>query len=161
MRSATGTDTPSPFSLERLSFRSATYEDVATIKRISDTHSSTKHFSFVAYCNRQRFEANEVLLAEYEGDVVAFAVIHISHRRKPETELDIIGVAEELRSHGVGKALLAYVIDKQPNPLLLLNVSMGDERAVSFYEKNGFTQCGKVDGKYIRMRRVCRRGTLY
>ena len=47
-----------------------------------------------------------------------------------------IFVSNEMQSHGIGKALLNYVKDKQNK--LFLNVYQKNVRAIAFYQREGF-----------------------
>ena len=48
-----------------------------------------------------------------------------------------IFVSDEMQSHGIGKALLDYIKDKKAR--LQLNVYQKNVRAMSFYQREGFT----------------------
>ena len=48
-----------------------------------------------------------------------------------------IFVSDKMKSHGIGKALLDYIKDK--NARLQLNVYQKNVRAMSFYQREGFT----------------------
>ena len=55
-----------------------------------------------------------------------------------------IFVANEMQSHGIGKILLDYMKDKKVR--LQLNVYQKNVRAMSFYQREGFTiQCDQID----------------
>lgn len=47
-----------------------------------------------------------------------------------------IFISDEMQSHGIGKILLNYAKDKRNK--LLLNVYQKNERAISFYQREGF-----------------------
>ena len=49
-----------------------------------------------------------------------------------------------MQSHGIGKSLLDYIKDKKVR--LQLNVYQKNVRAISFYQREGFTiQCDRMD----------------
>ena len=48
-----------------------------------------------------------------------------------------IFVSDKMKSHGIGKALLDYIKDKKAR--LQLNVYQKNVRAMSFYQREGFT----------------------
>ena len=48
-----------------------------------------------------------------------------------------IFVSDKMKSHGIGKALLDYIKDKKAR--LQLNVYQKNVRAISFYQREGFT----------------------
>ena len=55
-----------------------------------------------------------------------------------------IFVFDEMQSHGIGKFLLDYIKDKKVR--LQLNVYQKNARAMSFYQREGFTiQCEMMD----------------
>ena len=55
-----------------------------------------------------------------------------------------IFVFDEMQSHGIGKILLDYIKDKKVR--LQLNVYQKNVRAMSFYQREGFTiQCEMMD----------------
>ena len=55
-----------------------------------------------------------------------------------------IFVSDEMQSHGIGKILLDYMKDKKVR--LQLNVYQKNVRAISFYQREGFTiQCDQID----------------
>ena len=55
-----------------------------------------------------------------------------------------IFVSGKMQSHGIGKALLDYIKDKKAR--LQLNVYQKNVRAMSFYQREGFTiQCEQLD----------------
>ena len=137
--------------------RPGLYEEAGAIKRVAVQHPYTAHFGHPAYCNRERFAAGQNIVAfltgNNTGDVAGFACIR--HKvRKPETEIDIIGVAEVLRSAGCGKAILDYIKSISPHQRLTLDVLEDNERARAFYSRYGFIEIGtKVlsKGTAIRM----------
>ena len=55
-----------------------------------------------------------------------------------------IFVSDKMQSHGIGKSLLDYIKDKKVR--LQLNVYQKNVRAISFYQREGFTiQCDQID----------------
>ena len=52
-----------------------------------------------------------------------------------------IFVSDEMQSHGIGKILLDYIKDKKVR--LQLNVYQKNVRAISFYQREGFTIQGE------------------
>ena len=51
--------------------------------------------------------------------------------------IECIFVSDKMKSHGIGKALLDYIKDKKAR--LQLNVYQKNVRAMSFYQREGFT----------------------
>ena len=61
-----------------------------------------------------------------------------------EEYIEGIFVSGKMQSHGIGKALLDYIKDKKGR--LQLNVYQKNVRAISFYQREGFTiQCDQID----------------
>ena len=54
-----------------------------------------------------------------------------------EEYIEGIFVSDKMKSHGIGKALLDYIKDKKAR--LQLNVYQKNVRAMSFYQREGFT----------------------
>lgn len=118
-----------------IAVRPAAYEDARAIKEVARAHRYTAHFSHPAYCNRARFQEGAILVAEQDGAIVGFAACRFK-KRKAETELDILGVAEARRSCGIGAALLAHLRARGQN--IVLNVKHDNPRARTFYDREGF-----------------------
>ena len=153
----------SPTAASSLVIRAGVYEEVEKIKAVAKTHKYTKHFSHPAYCNRSRFEAGQVIVAVIGDEIVGFCSVGIK-TSKHETEIDIIGVDEGRRGYGIGAALIDYLIDHQPNPVIMLSVQTDNTRAIQFYERYGFKRrhTMMVAGTPVfRMRLVCKKGVLY
>ena len=88
-------------------------------------------------------------MAVSQNDVVGFARIH--HRRDSVTTLYDIAVQSPLRQHGIGRALLAAVVDAavqhgQREVRLKCPVGLS---ANGFYARLGFTECEPQPGKRV------------
>ena len=75
----------------------------------------------------------------YEDDKIIQGFIGIN-----DEYIEGIFVSNEMQSHGIGKILLDYMKDKKVR--LQLNVYQKNVRAISFYQREGFTiQCDQID----------------
>jgi ribosomal protein S18 acetylase RimI-like enzyme len=121
------------------------------MKEVARDHPYTAHFAHPAYCNRQRFQRGENIVAQDGVQILGFASLRFK-KRVPETEIDIIGVLSSCRSRGLGKAMLEYVKRVSEYPRVTLNVMKDNAGAIAFYEREGFKPLGDaMDGQAIRM----------
>ena len=75
----------------------------------------------------------------YEDDKIIQGFVGIN-----DEYIEGIFVSDEMQSHGIGKILLDYIKDKKVR--LHLNVYQKNVRAISFYQREGFTiQCDQID----------------
>ena len=72
----------------------------------------------------------------YEDDKIIQGFIGIN-----DEYIEGIFVSDEMQSHGIGKILLDYMKDKKVR--LQLNVYQKNVRAISFYQREGFTIQGE------------------
>ena len=68
----------------------------------------------------------------YEDDKIIQGFVGIN-----DEYIEGIFVSDEMQSHGIGKSLLDYIKDKKVR--LQLNVYQKNVRAMSFYQREGFT----------------------
>jgi fructose-1,6-bisphosphatase/inositol monophosphatase family enzyme/GNAT superfamily N-acetyltransferase len=87
-----------------------------------------------------------VLVAQYDGDVAGVAVLQVRTSLlydRREAWLGALAVAPDFRSQSIGAALLAAA-DREAAALgcaaIVLETSIGRDRAHAFYERAGFTQ---------------------
>lgn len=134
--------------------RPAIYAEARILKAIAYQHQYTKHFNGPAYCNRPHFAEGGVIAAEVDNIIVGFASVRIK-KRKPEIEIDIIGVAKQWRGHGVGRSIIGYLQWTTPHkfsPSIVLNVMNDNPDAIRFYRRYGFVDIGPImDGFATRM----------
>ncbi len=93
-----------------------------------------------------RLGKNLVFVAEQEKKVVGF--IAIKRNIMFANYIRRIVLQEERRSKGIGSKLLKYVeektiAEKLPNVFLLCSTT--NEKAIKFYEKNGYKKIGTVE----------------
>ncbi len=72
----------------------------------------------------------------YEDDKIIQGFVGIN-----DEYIEGIFVSDEMQSHGIGKILLDYIKDKKVR--LQLNVYQKNVRAISFYQREGFTIQGE------------------
>lgn len=96
------------------------------------------------------------LVALCEGSVVASAGLHATStavRRRHVMSLGM-AVAPEAQGRGVGKALMAALIDYADNWAQVLRIELGvfvdNERAISLYKRFGFEIEGRQRGYALR-----------
>jgi ribosomal protein S18 acetylase RimI-like enzyme len=108
-----------------------------------------------------------VFLAAYEGDEVVGFVYgytgrpgqwwtdHVARALSPEQheqwldpphyEVVELHVRPSRQRRGVGSALLAQILTRQPHDRALLSTQTGSRKARGFYAKNGWTELADVD----------------
>jgi len=84
-----------------------------------------------------------VVVAERDGAVVGYGVAHVI---AGESEVITIGVAPEHRRGGVGRALLAALVEGCERAFL--EVRAGDAAANGLYAAFGFVEAGRRAGYY-------------
>ena len=108
-----------------------------------DTNIKTHYFISAQYW-KSNFELVKELLLQatvyvYEDKQEIQGFIGLSNEY-----IEGIFVSDEMQSHGIGKILLDYMKDKKVR--LQLNVYQKNVRAISFYQREGFTiQCDQID----------------
>jgi len=114
---------------------------------------------------RKRLEANDpnydyLLVAEVEGKVVANAGLHRGRRPRSYHVASLgISVHDAYQGQGIGKALMAALIDAADRWLNILRIELevypDNERAIKLYESFGFVVEGRKrmsafrDGQYV------------
>jgi len=81
-----------------------------------------------------------IFIAESEGQIVGYCVVSVNEE---EGEIDSLFVAPGNRQEGVGQLLTQAGVEWLRNHKLVsikLSVGQGNERAISFYEKLGFSK---------------------
>ena len=95
-----------------------------------------------------------LLVAEYGGNVVGSANLKRYSGRRAHAGGLGIAVGDPWQGRGVGKALMAALVDLADNWLALhrieLNVYADNERAIAFYERFGFVSEGRMRKHCIR-----------
>lgn len=117
------------------------------INRVADIWLKTNlkvHF----FISEQYWTSNYELVKEmlpqaevyvYEDDKIIQGFVGVRNEY-----IESIFVFDEMQSHGIGKILLDYIKDKKVR--LQLNVYQKNVRAMSFYQREGFTiQCEMMD----------------
>jgi ribosomal protein S18 acetylase RimI-like enzyme len=146
-----------------IQIRKATVEDAELlarlVKAVHDIHAEARPDFFKPYALspewiadfRERLldPSNAFLIAEVEGEAVGYVFAQVIER--PENLytyamsyllVDQISVNPEHRNHGYGEALIQAVFDMAKSlglPRVVLGVWNFNERAVAFYERQGFS----------------------
>jgi GNAT superfamily N-acetyltransferase len=63
----------------------------------------------------------------------------------PHFEVVELHVVPRRQRAGIGSALLAQLLSRQPHDCALLSTQRGSRKARSFYAKNGWTELAEVD----------------
>ena len=119
------------------------------INRVADIWLKTnlKAHSFISEQYRtNNYEVVKEMLPQaevyvYEDDKIIQGFIGIN-----DEYIEGIFVSDEMQSHGIGKILLDYIKDKKVR--LQLKVFQKNVRAISFYQKEGFTIQGEQMDKF-------------
>ena len=104
------------------------------------------------------------ILAEIDGEVVGYAAANIAnlpqYRVKTEKlQVFSVSVTERFRSQGIGSALLDRIEEVAKNkyiPIVEINTVHCRNRAVAFYERQGFAAMDCVMIKHLEPPRVTR-----
>ena len=64
---------------------------------------------------------------------------------EPHYEIVELHVRPAFQRHGIGSALLAQLLTRQPHDRALLSTQTGSRKARSFYAKNGWSELASVD----------------
>lgn len=103
-----------------------------------------------SFAKMEREEAIQ-LIATVNGTFAANCTIQRFKRRKRDVGEINISVAQTFRDEGIGRELLASLIEEGKNAglrLLILHCFENNERALHLYEKLGFKRSGLVPGVY-------------
>ena len=114
------------------------------INRVADiwlkTNLKTHYFIPEQYWTNNYAVVKEMLpqaeVYVYEDDKIIQGFVGIN-----DEYIEGIFVSDEMQSHGIGKILLDYIKDKKVR--LHLNVYQKNVRAISFYQREGFTIQGE------------------
>lgn len=96
---------------------------------------------------RRKIEAQEIILAEYEGELIGQAWLEYLWARVPF--LALISVLPEHQRRGVGRALLHHIeaFLREQGHDALYSSSMADEPASqAWHRRRGFAECGFIAG---------------
>jgi len=117
--------------------RSASPEDLDTIKKIADAHKHELGFVLRPALARS-IEREELLVAENTNGVIGFVDFH--HRRDKQTTLYHIVVESAYRGNGIGRALVEALIAnaRQEGKSYIQLKCPQDLAANEFYRRLGF-----------------------
>ncbi len=86
------------------------------------------------------------IIAEDEGKAIGYlaaAQKHIDYRNSKYLEIENMGVIPEYRSNGIGKLLIDECVTwakENGYQKIFVNTYIANEKAISFYKKNGFDE---------------------
>jgi demethylmenaquinone methyltransferase/2-methoxy-6-polyprenyl-1,4-benzoquinol methylase len=154
VRAATADDAPAVRAIAQEAWRE-TYRDLLR----SETIEAFLAGPYALETVRSRIAEHDVLVAELDGDGVAYA------DAVPEPErlfLAALYARPALRGRGAGSALLAAILERHPGLPIDAYVLDGNRRGEGFYERRGFTPVetieGDLFGESVRERRWRRAG---
>jgi ribosomal-protein-alanine N-acetyltransferase len=94
---------------------------------------------------------NHYVAARSDGAVVGYAGIARLGRRRPyEYEVHTIGVDPAYQGRGIGRELLARLLEWAEQATVFLEVRTDNEPAIALYESEGFEKVG-VRKRYYRV----------
>lgn len=128
----------------QLRIRSVRSEDLNAVSRIED---STFKDPYPPYFLAQLADANPntFVVAVEKGELVGYAVVD---EWTDEQHLVSIAVLAGRRRSGVGQAMLNELLLRLGEGRLGLELRRSNKEALSFYEKNGFSQTGIAHSYY-------------
>ena len=102
---------------------------------------------------------DHVLVGEVDGRVVGYAGLHVRDGKRRHSAWLGIAVHDEFAGRGVGRALMAALLDLADKWIGLLRVDLeanaDNERAIAMYRRFGFVEEGRqkkayfTDGEYV------------
>lgn len=111
-----------------------------------------KRFSEDHIYNIIKEKPQQLIIAYYGNNPIGVAEIHLDNicpiKNKSVVELDKLYVLRQFNSIGIGQGLMIEtekLIRKKAFKELNLEVFVGNNRAIKFYEEFGFVKIGKVD----------------
>jgi GNAT superfamily N-acetyltransferase len=135
-----------------VSIRPARVEECGQLTAIA--HAAKRHWSYpeewIALWRddltwrADRFETEQILVAELAEQVAGFAAIRIDNG---DAELEGLWVDPAWMGRGVGRALLAAVIDAAAAAGAGSIIIVSDPHAVGFYERAGARQTGWIESQ--------------
>lgn len=86
----------------------------------------------------------EVAIVRRRGRIVAFVYFrHMRARSKPFSVIHYMGVAEEMRGSGLGKALVKWVLSRSPHKCVELSCECTNVAGDAFYTACGMYPVGE------------------
>lgn len=139
-----------------VNIRRAATEDAATLTRIA--HDAKRHWGYPEHwiahwqddltISPDFVAANQIYVAESEGDLVGFYALII---KKEKAELDHMWVAPAHIGSGVGKELFLHAMQTATGQSINAVEILSDPNAAGFYRKMGAHQVGEatseIDGQ--------------
>ena len=118
------------------------------MRMIEAQSSASAHWSAEAYESIFSGDRPRFALVYHESNIVGFIV---GNQDGSEWEIENIAVAQQVKRHGIGSALLSAFMElAQQNDAaeVLLEVRASNEPAQRLYAKHGFVEIGRRRGYY-------------
>jgi ribosomal protein S18 acetylase RimI-like enzyme len=113
------------------------------IMSVASQHRATKDFGNRNYSSVEIYQKEWIVVATIAKKIVGFYAVR--HKvRVPETSLYFIGVRQDTRRDGVGTLLLEDLMERCPNPRIVLGCLKDNIEALAFYQKHGFRREGEA-----------------
>ena len=144
LREASDRDLPTVADLAALTFR-AHYPTILPREQIE--YMLERMYSPTAL-RRQRQEGHVFLLAQLDGQPVAYASFGVSAEDQAEGQIHKLYILSEHQGRGIGQRLIEHIADRlvrMDRTRLVLTVNRGNISAINFYFKMGFTIRSAVD----------------
>ncbi len=118
-------------------------------------HLKEKIDSYEVYSKKLEKYAS-VVISKINGELCGLLVYYANNMESRTAYISLIGVLPDFQGRRLGNKLLDYCIENSRlNGMskLELEVDLDNDNAISFYRKNGFTECGFKSITSIQMRK--------
>ena len=121
-----------------MNIRRARREDYEVLSAITISYDIIPSWSVESFVKSEENAYSVTLVAEKDGQITGFVNFCVL---RPETEINMIAVAQEFLKQGVASSLMKKVREYAKKSLcgsIILDVREDNSAAISFYGKNGF-----------------------
>lgn len=118
-------------------------------------HLKEKIISYQAYADKLSKYANTCVALRGE-EICGLLVYYANDKTTKTAYIALIGVLPKFQGKGLGKLLLDYCIQEskiQEMQTLKLEVDLDNLQAISFYKKNNFFKCERIDETSMKMQK--------
>ncbi len=124
----------------KVSIRPAVKEtDHKLILDIAKQSKFTKDFGSIMFSSDESYNKGWIRVATLGDEIIGFTCVRHCMPKRGETVLYFITVHDKFRSHSIGGVMMKDLEEQTPHKRIALNVAKDNPRAVSFYERLGFT----------------------
>ncbi|MDL2211496.1 GNAT family N-acetyltransferase [Erysipelotrichaceae bacterium OttesenSCG-928-M19] len=130
-----------------MKLRNATKDDLLAILKLHDVLFDYK-YTYDNYLIELDNEISDFMVLENNGIIIGYFITHTAFE---QLEIVIIAIANEYQRLGYGKFFLQYIDylkNKRAATEILIEVSIFNEVAINFYQKNGFKYLTQRDDYY-------------